>query len=235
MIINNKIQLSLLLHRYIYIKISNTSQTVNTQQQATMVLRTSNDSVSRNKRSHRDTASNNNSDTTLTTGCSNTRNKRSRLDNHTTVSTTTNNNRTPVKSLLDISAKCVARQYPYQEIEERLGNIPLPVQTRITYHSFPENETSIELYSSNSLHMSHTESNKQPFNVGRKLYETDAVKDVIQIGKSLFCILNIPEYKQGQTTLSDKTISRIELLVTFVRLITLGEHRKKTLSSIRSC
>ena len=148
-----------------------------------MVLRTSNDLMSRNKRSHRDvttTGTTSNSDTTLTTSCSSSRNKRSRLDNQATTRPT---NKTPVKSLLDISAKCVARQYPYQEIEERLGYIPLPVQTRITYHSFPEKESSIELYSSNSLHMSHTESNKQPFNVGKKLYEMNAVKDVIQIGK----------------------------------------------------
>lgn len=145
--------------------------------------------MSRNKRSHRDTTTTN-SDTTLSTGCGNSRNKRSRLDNQNTArATNSNNNKAVVKSLLDISAKCVARQYPYQEIEERLGHIPLPVQTRITYHSFPENESSIELYSSNSLHMSHTESNKQPFNVGKKLYETDAVKDVIQIGKSFYSYL----------------------------------------------
>ena len=160
-----------------------------------MVLKTSNDlqqpqHVSRNKRSHRDTTttSNNNDTIMMTTGCANARNKRLRIEQVSFRANNNTSNKTPVNSLLDISAKCVARQYPYQEIEERLGYIPTPVQTRITYYSFPENESSIELYSSNSLHMTHTESNKQPFNVGKKLYEGGAVKDVIQIGESGFCV-----------------------------------------------
>ena len=90
---------------------------------------------------------------------------------------------TKASSLLDIAAKCVAKTYPYQEIEERIGFIPGPVQTRIMYHSFPENEAAISLYSSNKLHLNAADCNKQPFNIGMKLYENEAVNDVIQIGK----------------------------------------------------
>ena len=105
--------------------------------------------------------------------------------------TNCNSTSNQVPSLLDIAAKCAAKLYPYQEIEERLGGyIPGPVQNRIIYHSFPENEASIALYSSNRLHTSSTESNKQPFNVGMKLCESDSVKDVIQIGKS-FCFRSL--------------------------------------------
>ena len=120
-----------------------------------------------------------------TTTC---RHKRSRQD-HKQSSTILGSNKRQQKvaSLLDISAKSVAREYPYQEIEERLGHIPHPVQNRILYHSFPEDEASIKLYSSNRIHMTHTETNKQPFNVGLKIYESDGVKDVIQIGKSFSC------------------------------------------------
>jgi len=116
--------------------------------------------------------------------------KRTRRDssqrciNKNSTSNTTSNNSDRVPSLLNIAAKCAAKLYPYQEIEEKLGGyIPGPVQNRIIYYSFPENEASIALYSSNRLHTSSTESNKQPFNVGMKLCESDSVKEVIQIGK----------------------------------------------------
>lgn len=88
----------------------------------------------------------------------------------------------PVPSLLNLSAMCVASNYPYQEVEEKLGVISGPMQTAIMYHSFPQSETSIELYSSNKLHVSATETHKEPFNMGVKLVEKDAVSQVVQIG-----------------------------------------------------
>ncbi|XP_066920713.1 zinc finger SWIM domain-containing protein 4-like isoform X2 [Clytia hemisphaerica] len=110
------------------------------------------------------------------------RHKRSRPDQRKSSPTLENKRQQKVASLLDISAKSVAGEYPYQEIEERLGHIPNPVQNRILYHSFPEDEASIKLYSSNRIHMTSTETNRQPFNVGLKIYDSDGVKDVIQIG-----------------------------------------------------
>ena len=90
----------------------------------------------------------------------------------------------PVPSLLNLSAMCVASNYPYQEVEEKLGVISGPMQTAIMYHSFPQSESSIELYSSNKLHVSATETHKEPFAMGVKLVEKDAVSQVLQIGMS---------------------------------------------------
>ena len=97
-----------------------------------------------------------------------------------------------VSSLLDLSAMCVASNYPYQEVEEKLGVISGPMQTAIMFHSFPQSEASIELYSSNKLHVNATDTQKQPFYMGVKLVEKDSVSEVVQIGKNLFLyFLNI--------------------------------------------
>lgn len=103
--------------------------------------------------------------------------KKAKFDTHSRPS-----KKKQVSTLLDIAAKCVAKLHPYQEIEERLGHVPGPVRNKIIYNSFPANETSIALYSSNKLHMTQAEAHKQPFHIGLKLYENEAVCDVIQIG-----------------------------------------------------
>lgn len=51
-------------------------------------------------------------------------------------------------SLLDITAKIVAENEPFQKIEEQYERIPEPVQRRIIYWSFPRNERDICMYSS---------------------------------------------------------------------------------------
>lgn len=51
-------------------------------------------------------------------------------------------------SLLDISARIVAENEPFQRVEERYDRIPEPVQRRIIYWSFPRNERDICMYSS---------------------------------------------------------------------------------------
>lgn len=51
-------------------------------------------------------------------------------------------------SLLDITARLVAQNEPFQKIEERYDRIPEPVQRRIIYWSFPRNEKDICMYSS---------------------------------------------------------------------------------------
>ena len=88
-----------------------------------------------------------------------------------------------ILSLLDISAKIVASNYPYQIIEEKLKIVPGPVQERILFYSFPQNESSIALYSSNFIHVNVNETHKQPYQVAVKLVESNSVSDVIQIGK----------------------------------------------------
>uniref|UniRef100_A0A182VN06 Zinc finger SWIM domain-containing protein 4 n=1 Tax=Anopheles merus TaxID=30066 RepID=A0A182VN06_ANOME len=51
-------------------------------------------------------------------------------------------------SLLDITARIVAQNEPFQKIEERYDRIPEPVQRRIVFWSFPRNEKDICMYSS---------------------------------------------------------------------------------------
>ena len=88
------------------------------------------------------------------------------------------------ESLLDISAKVVALNIPFQQVEERFSRIPEPVQTRIVFWSFPRNEKDICMYS--SLHhstVSESEYQKLPFQRGVRLLENGAVENVLQVGK----------------------------------------------------
>lgn len=87
-------------------------------------------------------------------------------------------------SLLDICAKVVAENIPFQQVEQRFDRIPEPVQGRIVYWSFPRNEDDICMYSSftNFNTKEGAETQKLPFHQGVKLLENSAVHDVLQIG-----------------------------------------------------
>ena len=87
-------------------------------------------------------------------------------------------------SLLDICARCVAENIPFQYIEERLDRIPEPVQSRVVFWSFPRNERDIQMYSSFSINVKeNNEHEKLPFHQGVKLLDSGAVDNVLQIGK----------------------------------------------------
>ena len=89
-------------------------------------------------------------------------------------------------SLLDICAKVVAENIPFQEVEERFDRIPEPVQSRIVYWSFPRNERDICMYSSfSNSTKDNTETQKLPFHQGIRLLDAGAVDNVLQIGKYL--------------------------------------------------
>lgn len=89
-------------------------------------------------------------------------------------------------TLLDITAKIVAENIPFQRIEERYDRIPEPVQRRIIYWSFPRNERDICMYSSLSR-VPPVNSSGEPQNLsfckGLKLLETGCVDSVLQVGK----------------------------------------------------
>lgn len=89
-------------------------------------------------------------------------------------------------SLLDITAKVVAENIPFQRIEERYDRIPEPVQRRIIYWSFPRNERDICMYSSLSRVPSNTSSSTEHQNLafykGLKLLENNCVDNVLQVG-----------------------------------------------------
>ena len=88
------------------------------------------------------------------------------------------------ESLLDICAKIVAENIPFQEVEERFDRIPEPVQSRIVYWSFPRNERDICMYSSFATNTKESnDAQKLPFNQGIKLLDAGAVENALQIGK----------------------------------------------------
>lgn len=80
--------------------------------------------------------------------------------------------------LMDLSAKVVALHYPFQSIEERYERIPEPVQRRIIFWSFPQEEKDIIMYSS-----LNSDEQKLSFNKGQNIYQNDLVHNVLQVGK----------------------------------------------------
>ena len=88
-----------------------------------------------------------------------------------------------VRKLTDICAKFVAETFPYEHVDNSLRNIPEPIQERIVYWAFPQNEKDIALYSSTNCYSSVNAANKQPYQLGIKLVESESVSDVLQIGK----------------------------------------------------
>lgn len=91
-------------------------------------------------------------------------------------------------TLLDITAKIVAENIPFQRIEERYDRIPEPVQRRIIFWSFPRNERDICMYSSLSR-VPSVNSNGDHQNLsfckGLKLLESGCVDHVLQVGEFL--------------------------------------------------
>ena len=89
------------------------------------------------------------------------------------------------ESLLDIAAKVVAENIPFQRVEEQFDRIPEPVQSRIVFWSFPRNERDICMYSSfaNFSKDNNNENQKLPFHQGVKLLESGSVENVLQIGR----------------------------------------------------
>lgn len=124
------------------------------------------------------------------------------------------------ESLLDISAKVVALNIPFQQVEERFSRIPEPVQTRIVFWSFPRNEKDICMYS--SLHhstVSESEYQKLPFQRGVRLLENGAVENVLQVGKyNVMCIEYCVSY--ARVVLVCVCIGAVDVLCEFVCSLT---------------
>lgn len=89
-------------------------------------------------------------------------------------------------TLLDITAKIVAENIPFQRIEERYDRIPEPVQRRIIFWSFPRDERDICMYSSLSRVTPVSASGEHQnlsFYKGLKLLESGCVDGVLQVGE----------------------------------------------------
>ena len=94
--------------------------------------------------------------------------------------------RSKPESLLDLSAKTVAKNIPFQLVEERINWIPEPVQRKIVFWSFPQNERDIQMYSSFcGPSRDYSDTDKVPFFVGLRLLESGSVENVLQIGEDL--------------------------------------------------
>ncbi|XP_039277080.1 zinc finger SWIM domain-containing protein 4-like [Nilaparvata lugens] len=92
-------------------------------------------------------------------------------------------------SLLDVTARVVAENIPFQRIEERYDRIPEPVQRRIIFWSFPRDERDICMYSSLSRASAAPEHHNLSFYKGLKLLESGCVDSVLQVGKSMLNLL----------------------------------------------
>lgn len=105
--------------------------------------------------------------------------------------------RTP-DTLLDICARIVAQQIPFQRIEERYDRIPEPVQRRVIFWSFPRNERDICMYSSLSRPSTNSvEYQNLPFHRGLKLLESGSVDSVLQVGTFPFFYFT-PTHQMGR-------------------------------------
>eukprot|EP00794_Sanderia_malayensis_P007765 gene7765-8611_t len=102
-------------------------------------------------------------------------NKRRRLTNAATA------NCSNVPKLTDICAKHVAENFAYQQVEDSLQHIPEPIQERIVFWAFPREEQDIALYSSTNSHFASNNQQKQPFQLGIRLFESGNVSNVLQV------------------------------------------------------
>jgi hypothetical protein len=81
--------------------------------------------------------------------------------------------------LMDLAAKVAASHYPFQKIEEKFERIiPEPIQRRIIYWSFPQEEKDIIMYSS-----LNSDDQKVSFNRGQTIYRNNLVHNVLHVGK----------------------------------------------------
>ena len=101
------------------------------------------------------------------------------------------------ETLLDIAAKVVAENIPFQRIEQQYDRIPEPVQSKIVFWSFPRNERDIYMYSSYA-NSANQENQKLPFHQGVRLLDNGAVANVLQIGKSLLQLRLFKRKKQSR-------------------------------------
>uniref|UniRef100_A0A915HQP4 SWIM-type domain-containing protein n=1 Tax=Romanomermis culicivorax TaxID=13658 RepID=A0A915HQP4_ROMCU len=138
---------------------------------------------------------------------------------------------TEPQTMLDLAAKMTARHYSGHLIDERLGGrVPEPVQKRLLFWAFPNDEHKIQLYSTKSkfnedhayredddqktsdsfVNSESDQGNNQDitaFSEGLRCYENSCVNDVMQIGYLLtgtvcYGKLNHGNYKVVHVALS---------------------------------
>ena len=89
-----------------------------------------------------------------------------------------------VLSLIEICSKSVAKNHAFETIELYSPPIPDTLQLRIAYHSFPENEEEIRLYSCLAS------GSNEKFKQGENLAKSGNVHDVLQIGMNFIYLIS---------------------------------------------
>lgn len=82
-----------------------------------------------------------------------------------------------VESLIELCARSVAKNIPFETVERMYPQIPEQLQLRIAFWSFPLAEDDVRLYSCLA------NGSSDEFQKGEHLLKVKAVKDVLQIGK----------------------------------------------------
>lgn len=83
-------------------------------------------------------------------------------------------------SLSELCSRVVAAHIAFEVVEQAWQPVPEPLQLRIAFWSFPDNEEDIRLYSCLANGAA------DEFNKGENLYKSRAVKEPLQIGNSPF-------------------------------------------------
>lgn len=85
-----------------------------------------------------------------------------------------------VLSLAELCSRVVAAHIAFEVVEQAWQPVPEPLQLRIAFWSFPDNEEDIRLYSCLANGAA------DEFNKGENLYKSRAVKEPLQIGTHIF-------------------------------------------------
>ena len=93
-----------------------------------------------------------------------------------TLSSKTQDREGAVLSLTELAAREVASSIPFESVERFYPPVPEPLQLRIAFYSFPEQEEDIRLYACLA------NGSADEFNRGEHMYKSQAVREPLQIG-----------------------------------------------------
>eukprot|EP00794_Sanderia_malayensis_P016687 gene16687-18381_t len=118
-----------------------------------------------------------------------------------------------ISSLIELSAKVVAKHYAFQIVEERKSPIPDQIQLRIAFWSFPQSEDDIQLYCC----LAHA--SLEEYQKAETLVKHNKVQDVFQIGFHLSAVvLPTNASKQEKIRYPDKVCLRVPVSESLSRL-----------------
>lgn len=103
--------------------------------------------------------------------------------NGVSYSTCNINSTSIVLKLVDICARYIALNMPFELVESHKQPVPEDLQLKITFASFPDNIEDIRLYSCLA------NGNSDEYQKGEQLYNNKSVKNILQIGE-YNCLIN---------------------------------------------